>query len=121
MQLVARDGDRHCYGEGVFCISSEEELHMGEPRSAAVLGVLPPIVEMRGFCLCVQARKYGSNRIVGVAAFIVDSEEALPFAWRLGGKCVHCACNLVGRFDFGFGVLFPLCKRVVALVLGLVA
>ncbi len=29
---------------------------MGEPRSAAVLGVLPPVVEMQGFCLCVQAR-----------------------------------------------------------------
>ncbi len=51
MHLVARDRNRDCYRKGFSRNSSEEELHMGVLNIAAALGILPPIVEMRGFFL----------------------------------------------------------------------
>ena len=121
VQLVARDGDRHCYSEGAFCNSSEEELHLGEPSSAAVLGVLPPIVEMQGFCLCVQACLEGADRIFSGTVLVAIKAEAFPFAKCLGKKCVHGACSEVCRVDFGLGVVCPFFERVVALILSLLA
>ncbi len=94
---------------------------MGEPGSAAVLGVLPSVVEMQGFCLCVQARLEGADRIFRSTALVAIKDGALPFAKCLGKKCVHGACSEVCRVDFGLGVLYPVFERVVALILSLVA
>jgi hypothetical protein len=114
VQLVARDGDRHCYSEGACRSSSEEELHLGAP-------VLSPNVEKQGFGLCVQARLEGAGRIFSGAVFVAMKAEALPFAKCLGIECVHGACSEVGRVDFGLGVVCPFLERVVALILSLVA
>jgi hypothetical protein len=94
---------------------------MREPGSAAVLGVLPPVVEMQGFCLCVQACLEGADRIFRSMALVAIKAWALPFAQCLGRKCVHGACSEVCRVDFGLGALYPVFERVVALILGLVA
>ena len=66
---------------------------MRAPSSAAVLGMLPPIVEHYGFVLSVQARSDGTGQIFGVAAFVVDGGKALPFAECLSEGCVHGACS----------------------------
>jgi hypothetical protein len=73
--LVARDRNRDCYRKGFSRNSSEEELYMEALSIVAALGILPPIVEIRGFFLGGYPHIQGSGRIFGVTVFVVNSQR----------------------------------------------